>query len=91
MKLAVVSVLLIYVQRLLLKTYKKFPTICEPKKLHGSDVTVIISKVRTVHIDSNIRAGAFYIDKPPHTLYELTVGVDPGFTIDETPQHPSIY
>lgn len=55
--------------------------------LHTSDKPVNIIKVRTIHIDSNITSGAFYNDKPSHTIYEFAVGVDPGFAIDETPQH----
>lgn len=59
----------------------------EPNKLHSSDLPVNIIKVRTIHIDCNITTGAFYNEKPSHTIYEFAVGVDPGFAIDETPQH----
>lgn len=59
----------------------------EPNKLHRSDLPVNIIKVRTVHIDCNITSGAFYNDRPSHTIYEFAVAVDPGFAIDETPTH----
>lgn len=54
---------------------------------HSSDLPVNIIKVRTIHIDTNITSKAFYNDKPSHTIYEFAVSVDPGFAIDETPQH----
>lgn len=63
------------------------PRFLEPGKLHSSDLPVNIIKVRTIHIDCNITTGAFYNEKPSHTIYEFAVGVDPGFAIDETPQH----
>lgn len=59
----------------------------EPNIVHSSDLPVNIVKVRTIHLDSNITSGAFYNDRPSHTLYEFAAGVDPGFAIDETPQH----
>lgn len=55
--------------------------------LHKSDLPVNIIKVRTVHLDSNITVGAFYNDRPSHTIYEFPITVDPGFAIDETPTH----
>lgn len=58
-----------------------------PKRVHSSDLPVNIIKVRTIHIDSNITSGAYYNNQPSHTIYEFAVGVDPGFAIDETPQH----
>lgn len=61
--------------------------ILEPNRVHSSDLPVNIIKVRTIHLDSNITSGAFYNDRPSHTIYEFAVGVDPGFAIDETPQH----
>lgn len=59
----------------------------KPKTIHNSDLPVNIIKVRTIHIDTNITSGAFYNNRPAHTLYEFAVGVDPGFAIDETPHH----
>lgn len=59
--------------------------ILKSKKVHESDLPVNIVKVRTIHIDCNITSGAFYNNKPSHTIYEFSVSVDPGFAIDETP------
>lgn len=56
-------------------------------KQYSSDLSVDIIKVRTIHIDTNITSKAFYNDKPSHTIYEFAVAADPGFAIDETPQH----
>lgn len=56
-------------------------------KVHKSDLPVNIVKVRTIHIDSNITAGAYYNNRPAHTLYEFPISVDPGYSIDEIPKH----
>lgn len=56
-------------------------------QLHSSDLPVDIIKVRTIHIETNITSKAFYNDKPSHTIYEFAVSVDPGFAINETPNH----
>lgn len=61
--------------------------VLEVNKTHASDLPVNIVKVRTIHIDSNISVGAFYNDRPSHTIYEFAVSVDPGFAINETPKH----
>lgn len=61
----------------------------EPNKTHQSDLPVNIVKVRTIHIDSNITSGAYYNDRPSHTLYEFSIAVDPGFAIDEIPKNPA--
>lgn len=42
--------------------------------------------MRTIHLYSNITVGAFY-NRPYHISYEYAASVNPGFTIDETPQH----
>lgn len=63
------------------------PKVLDPGILHSSDLPVNIIKVRTIHIDSNITSGAFYNNKISHTIYEFAIAVDPGFAIDETPQH----
>lgn len=54
---------------------------------HISDLPVNILQVRTIHIDCNITAGAYYVNRPTHTIYEFAVGVDPGYAIDETPKN----
>jgi hypothetical protein len=59
----------------------------ESKNLHKSDLPVDIIKVHTIHLDCNITSGAFYNDRPSHTIYEFPVRVDPGFAIDEEPNH----
>lgn len=59
----------------------------EPGKVHTSDLPVNIVKVRTIHLDCNITAGAYYNNRPTHTIYEFAVGVDPGYAIDETPRN----
>ncbi len=56
-------------------------------EVHESDLPVNIVKVRTIHIDSNITVGAYYNNKPTHTLYEFPISVDPGFAIDEIPKN----
>lgn len=58
-----------------------------PNVLHSSDLPVKIIKVRTVHLDCSITVGAFYNSRPSHTIYEFAIECDPGFAIDETPQH----
>ncbi|KAJ8912761.1 hypothetical protein NQ315_016718 [Exocentrus adspersus] len=57
----------------------------EINKLHSSDLPVNIIKVRTIHLDCSITSGAFYNDRPSHTIYEFAVSADPGYAIDETP------
>ncbi|KAJ8912215.1 hypothetical protein NQ315_009039 [Exocentrus adspersus] len=59
----------------------------EINKLHSSDVPVNIIKVRTIHLDCSITSGAFYNNRPSHTIYEFAVSADPGYAIDETPTH----
>lgn len=61
--------------------------VLEAGKVHVSDLPVNIVKVRTIHIDSNITVGAYYNNKPTHTLYEFPISVDPGFAIDEIPKN----
>lgn len=56
-------------------------------QLHVSDLPINILNVRTIHIDCNITAGAYYVNRPSHTIYEFAVGVDPGYAIDETPKN----
>lgn len=63
------------------------PRILEPNQKHTSDLPVNIVKVRTIHIDSNITSGAFYNDKPSHTIYEFAIRSNPGYAIDETPRN----
>lgn len=58
-----------------------------PNILHSSDLPVKIIKVRTVHLDCSITVGAFHNSRPSHTIYEFAIECDPGFAIDETPQH----
>lgn len=58
-----------------------------PNILYTSDLPVKIIKVRTVHLDCSITAGAFYNSRPSHTIYEFAIECDPGFAIDETPRH----
>ena len=57
------------------------------QQVHTFDLPVSITKVRTIHIDSNVTAGALYNDRPSHTIYEFAVAVDPGYAIDETPRN----
>lgn len=54
---------------------------------HQSDLPVNIVPVRCIHIDCSLARGSFYNDKICHTIYEFSVGVDPGYAIDLTPQH----
>lgn len=61
--------------------------ILEPNNVHKSDLPVDIIKVRTIQINCNITTGAFYDNKPSHTIYEFAIGVDPGFAIDEVPRN----
>lgn len=61
--------------------------VLDPKQTHTSDLPVNIVKVRTIHINSNITRGAFYHDRPSHTIYEFPIKVDPGYAIDETPRN----
>ncbi|KAJ8916425.1 hypothetical protein NQ315_014638 [Exocentrus adspersus] len=63
------------------------PQVLPPNKLHTSDLPVNIIKIRTIHVDCNITSGAFYNDTPSHTIYESAISSDPGFAIDESPQH----
>lgn len=58
-----------------------------PGKVHTSDLPVNIVKVRTIHIDCNLTSGAFYNDRPSHTIYEFAIHDNPGFAIDETPKN----
>lgn len=59
----------------------------QPNVVHSSDLPVKIIKVRTVHLDCSITVGAFHNSRPSHTIYEFAIECDPGFAIDETPQH----
>lgn len=61
--------------------------ILNPNQIHESDVTVDIVKVQTIHIDSNITEGAFYNNRPTHTIYEFSLDSDPGYSIDEVPRN----
>lgn len=54
---------------------------------HQSDLPVNIVPVRCIHVDCSLAQGSFYNDKICHTIYEFSVGVDPGYAIDITPQH----
>lgn len=64
------------------------PRTLESKKKHTSDLPVNIINVRTIHIDSNITAGATASNgQPSHTIYEFAIDVDPGFAIDEIPKN----
>ena len=63
------------------------PRILKAGQIHESDLPVNIVKVRTIRVDCNITAGAYYNEKPAHTLYEFPIAVDPGFAIDERPQN----
>lgn len=56
-------------------------------EVHKSDLPVNIVKVRTIHIDSNITQGAYYNDRPSHSIYEFPINSDPGFAIDEVPRN----
>lgn len=58
-----------------------------PGQVHTSDLPVNIVKVRTIHIDCNLTTGAFYNDRPSHTIYEFAIHDNPGFSIDETPKN----
>lgn len=58
-----------------------------PHKVHTSDLPVNIVTTRTIHLDSNLTSGAFYNNRPSHTIYEFAIDADPGFAIDETAQH----
>lgn len=58
-----------------------------PGEVHSSDLPVNIVKVRTIHIDCNLTTGAFYNDRPSHTIYEFAVNDNPGFAIDELPKN----
>lgn len=59
----------------------------ETGTLYESDLPVDIVKVKTLHIDCNITTGAFYKDRPTHTIYEFALDSNPGYAIDETPRH----
>lgn len=59
----------------------------EPNILHQSDLPVQIVKVVTVHIDCNITTGAFYNNKPAHTIFEFAPSVNPGYAIDIEPKN----
>ncbi|CAH1972754.1 unnamed protein product [Acanthoscelides obtectus] len=52
--------------------------VLEPRIYHQSDLPVNIVKVRTIHIDSNITVGAFYNDRPSHTIYEFSITDEAG-------------
>lgn len=57
----------------------------KPEILHQSDLPVQIVKVRTIHVDCNITTGAFYNNKPAHTIFEFAPSVNPGYAIDIEP------
>jgi hypothetical protein len=59
----------------------------QPNVIHESDLPVDIVKVRTVHIDSNITGGAYYNNRPSHTIYEFAISVDPGYAINKEPKN----
>ncbi|CAH2010743.1 unnamed protein product [Acanthoscelides obtectus] len=58
--------------------------VLEPRIYHQSDLPVKIVKVRTIHIDSNITVGAFYNDRPLHTIYEFSITDEAGCAINES-------
>lgn len=59
----------------------------KPDILHQSDLPVQIVKVITIRIDCNITAGAFYNNKPAHTIFEFAPSVNPGYAIDIEPNN----
>lgn len=61
--------------------------ILKPGQLHTSDTLVNVVKVRTIHIDCNVTSGAYYKNRPAHTIYEFAVSSDPGYAIDESPKN----
>lgn len=61
--------------------------VLEPNKLYQSDLPVKIVKVITIHVDCNITTGAFYNNKPTHTIFEFGLKVDPGYAIDIEPNN----
>ncbi|CAH2019507.1 unnamed protein product [Acanthoscelides obtectus] len=61
--------------------------VLEPRIYHQSDLPVNIVKVRTIHIDSNITVGAFYNDRPSHTIYEFSITDEAGCAINESPKN----
>lgn len=61
--------------------------VLEPNILYQSDLPVKIVKVITIHVDCNITAGAFYNNKPSHTIFEFGLKVDPGYAIDIEPNN----
>lgn len=61
--------------------------VLKPNILYESDLPVNIVKVITIHVDCNITAGAFYNNKPSHTIFEFGLKVDPGYAIDIEPNN----
>lgn len=59
----------------------------KPNILHQSDLPVQIVKVITIRIDCNITTGAFYNNKPSHTIFEFAPSVNPGYAIDIEPNN----
>lgn len=63
------------------------PQVLKPDLLYESDLPVKIVKVVTIHVDCNITTGAFYNNKPSHTIFEFGLKVDPGYAIDIEPNN----
>lgn len=57
---------------------------------HESDLPVQIIKVVTIRIECNITTSAYYNKRLSHTLYEFAPQVEPGYSINITP-NPVIY
>ncbi|KAJ8969746.1 hypothetical protein NQ317_009580 [Molorchus minor] len=61
--------------------------VLKPDTLYQSDLPVNIVKVVTIHVDCNITTGAFYNNRPSHTIFEFGLKVDPGYAIDIEPNN----
>ncbi|XP_050516220.1 uncharacterized protein LOC126891086 [Diabrotica virgifera virgifera] len=56
---------------------------------HGSADPLSIAKtIESLLFECNITEGAFYGDRPAHTILHFPISVDAGFAIDECPHNP---
>ena len=60
--------------------------ILQPNKWYASDNQVNIMSVNIICVECNITTGAYYNDKPVHTIYKFSANVPPGYKLSKIPK-----